>query len=132
MPNYLGWKDLSAVTINSVDLHAWTVSVAGLHYAAVIDDFKPAGTVWPTPLDTGQRTGDPIVIVFKADGAAGGPNVTCTMGLSSTWTLTLGSGISVTGTFIISDLEYTVADGGDNQLQVTGTPTGTITYDYTT
>jgi hypothetical protein len=129
---YIGWKDITAITLNSVDLKGWVVSVSGLHYQAVMDDFHPAGVAFPTPLDTGERTGDPIVVTFKADGAAGGPNVTLTMGLSSTWTITLATGQSVTGTFIVSDIDYTVGYGNLNQIQVTGTPSGTITYDYVT
>ena len=34
--------------------------------------------------------------------------------------------------FIVSDVEYTAAEGSINQIQITGTPSGTITTDWVT
>lgn len=129
---YVGWKDITSLTCNSVDLKGWVVSVTGFHTVATMDDFHPAGAVYPTPLDTGERAADPVVLTFKADGAAGGPAATLPLGTSSTWTLTLATGISESGTFIVSDVEYVAAEGSLNQIQITGTPSGTITSDWIT
>ena len=129
---YVGWKDVASITCNDVDLKSWLISISGLHTAAVMDDFHPAGAVFPTPLDTGERTADPVVLTFKADGAAGAPAATLPLGTSSTWTMTLATGISESGTYIVSDVEYTAAEGNINQIQITGTPSGTIVNDWIT
>ena len=46
--------------------------------------------------------------------------------------MTLATGISESGTYIVSDVEYTAAEGNINQIQITGTPSGTITSDWIT
>ena len=101
-----------------------------MRYSAGLDDFKPAGTAWATPLDTGGRALDPITATFKYDGAAAGPAVKCALGTSSTLLITQGTGQSVTGTWIASDVELVVTPDKMHGLAVTFTPTGTQTIDY--
>ena len=102
---YWAWKDISAVTYNSQDLKGFVAGGFNVSGHAVLDDFKPAGSAWPTPLDTGGRSVDPITIPFKYDGSATGPCVKAALGTSATMTLTHATGQSVSGTFIVSDFD---------------------------
>lgn len=128
---YTSLKDITEITFNSTDLKAYAHGdkIGGLAYHAVKDSFHAAGAVYPTNSDTGMRTQDDITITFNADGGASGPNVKCAMGTSSTLTITFTTGISITGTFWVSDVEYGVSPDGNNTITPTFTPTGTITWD---
>ena len=122
----------TAFAFNSTTLTSFVRTISGLAVHAVKQDFHPAGVAWPTPVDTGQRQQDDIVVEFMADGGASGPNVKCALGTSSTLTMTLDTGQSITGTFWVSDVEYGVSPEQDALLTCTFTPTGTVTWDLTT
>lgn len=128
---YYSWKDIADITFASTDLKAYVIGISGLAVHATKQEFHPAGVAWPTPLDTGLRQNDDVVINFMYDGSATGPAVKCAMGTSSTFTCTLASGQSITGTFWVSDVEATVGPDQDHQLNITLTPSGTITWDVT-
>jgi hypothetical protein len=123
------WKDIADITFNATNLRDWVNTVSGVKYAATIQEFHPAGSIWPTPLDTGMRKQDPITIEFIYDGAAAAPALKCAMGTSSTLTITFATGMSLTGTFIVTEVEMGLKSDGDHTLTVTFTPTGTITWD---
>jgi len=129
---YIAWDDISEVTYDSTDLKAYVRSISGLKQNVTLDDFHPAGAAWPTPVDTGLRSHDPIVLECMFDGGATAPGVKLAVGTSATLTITLATGISVSGTFIVSDVEVTTSADGVNKLNATLTPSGTITTDLTT
>jgi hypothetical protein len=127
---YVARKDITAVTWNSKALMPWVENISGLKLAAVMEERTPMGSAWPAPLDTGFRQHDDVVIEFLYDSAATPtPNADVTLALSATLLITLASNQSITGTFIVSDIEVTVADGKINRLTATFKPSGTITYD---
>lgn len=124
------WKDISAFTYNSQDLKAFVRSISGVKQSAVMDEWVPAGSAWPTNSDTGQRRQDPISVEFTYDGSATGPAVKCANGTSATLTYTFATGQSVSGTFVVSSFEPGFSPDGMNTLTVEFTPSGTITTDY--
>ena len=95
-----------------------------------MDEWVAAGSAWPTNSDTGQRRQDPITVEFTYDGGASGPAVKCALGTSSTLTYTFATGQSVSGTFIVSEVEPGFSPENLNILTVTFTPSSTITTDY--
>ena len=95
-----------------------------------MQDFQPAGVAWPTPLDTGMRDNDPVVLNFMYDGSASGPAQKCALGTSATLTITFATGQSITGTAIVSEFEVAPDPQGDHKLNVTLNYTGTVTTDY--
>ena len=127
---YAGWKDITTVTWNGKALMAWVDGISGLKYSALLHERTPVGTAWPAPQDTGQRQQEAIVITFLYDSASTPtPNIDVTMGLSATLLITLRTGESVTGTFIVSDLDIAVTPEKLNLLTATFKPSGTITWD---
>jgi hypothetical protein len=128
---YLSFKDVD-FNFNSTSLKAYLREVSGLGLHCVKEDFQPAGVAFPTPQDTGMRNADEVVAVFEAEGSATGPNVKCALGTSATLTLTLGTGLTKSGTYWVSDVEPQLGADHNHYLQVTFCPTGTITDDYTT
>ena len=127
---YAGWKDITTVTWNGKALMAWVDGISGLKYSALLHERTPVGTAWPAPQDTGQRQQEDIVITFLYDSASTPtPNIDVTMGLSATLLITLRTGESVTGTFIVSDLDIAVTPEKLNLLTATFKPSGTITWD---
>jgi hypothetical protein len=116
---------------NTVELKSYVISVSGIKASAVMQDFQPAGLAWPTPLDTGGRKQDNIVVEFMYDDLAAGPAVTCGIGTSAALTVTFQTNLSVSGTFIVSDLDVTLSNDGNDKIAVTFTPSGTIAWDLT-
>ena len=127
---YSPWTGLS-FTFNSQALTAYVRATSGTSVHALMQEFQPLGSAWPTPVDTGSRTHDPYVVEFMADGSATGPNVKCALGTSSTLTEVLDTGQSDSGTYIVTDVEYGVGPDQLAILTVTFTPTGTQTLDIT-
>ncbi len=126
---YYNWDDCTLV-YNSQTLTTYVKSVSGVKYQATLDDFHPMGAAWPTPVDTGLRSHDPIVVEFVYDGGgAATPPTAAAVGTSSTLTLTLATGQTVSGTFIVSDAEIGISTEGSHTYTATFTPSGTITYD---
>jgi len=128
---YHSWSDIDAVTFNSTDLKAYCRSISGLKTNVTMQDFHAAGVAWPAPVDTGMRSHDVVNIEFLFDGSASGPAVKCALGTSSTLTITLDTGLSVTGTFIVTGAEVQTGSDGSDILSVEFTPSGTITSDFT-
>ena len=120
------------MTFNSVNLLNWTRTISGIEQTVTTDTFHPAGSVWDAPVDTGERVQSVISIQFEYDGAAGSPNVTCSLGTSATLLITIATGQTVTGTFIVTKVSPGLSQGNADTLSVDFTPTGTITVDYTT
>jgi len=126
---YYSWKDIADITYNSTDLKAFVISVSGTKINAKMQEFHPAGSVWPTPLDTGMRNVENVSIEFMYDGGASGPGVKCAMATSATLTITFATGMSMTGTFLVISQEMGLTNDGDHKLTVEFAPTGTITWD---
>lgn len=128
---YVSWKDIADITFNSTDLKAYVRGVSGLKQNVTVQEFHPAGATYPTPVDTGSRSQDPIAVEFMFDGSASGPNVKCALGTSATLNITLATGMTKSGTFIVTDVEPSIGPDQSHLLNVTFTPTGTITDDLT-
>lgn len=130
MANYISLKDCTAITWNSKALMPWVESISGLKMTAVMHERTPVGSAWPAPLDSGYRQQDDIVIEFLYDAAATPtPNADVTLGLSATLLVTLASNQSMTGTFIVSDIEVGPAADKLNTLTATFKPQGAVTWD---
>jgi hypothetical protein len=128
--SYVARKDITAVTWNAKAHMAWVENISGLKLAAVMEERTPMGSAWPAPVDTGFRQHDDVVIEYLYDSAATPtPNADITLAQSATLLITLATNQSITGTFIVGDMEVTVADGKINRLTVTYKPSGAITYD---
>jgi hypothetical protein len=63
------------------------------------------------------------------DGGASGPGVKCAIGTSATLTITFATGMSTSGTFIVSSVEMGLTNDGNHKLTVVFTPSGTVTFD---
>ena len=127
---YVGWKDITAVTWNSKAHMAWVDGISGLSMTAVMQDRTAAGSAWPTPVDTGMRQQDDVVIEYLYDSAATPtPNADITIGQSATLLITLGTNQSITGTFVVGKIDIGVTPEKLNTMSVTFKPTGTITWD---
>lgn len=127
---YLSRKDIADITYNSTDLKAYVISVSGLKEAETVEEWRPPGSAYMTRDLTGLFNYDPIVIEFVYEDSATGPNVKCAKSTSATLTITLVSGQSITGTFLVSEREVVVSDEGDNHLIVTFLNNGTVTTDF--
>ena len=128
---YHGWDEIVDITFNSTDLKAYVISIDGLEDEAVLEDFHPAGVVYPTPIATGTARHSVVTGTFMLDGGATGPAVKCAKGTSSTLTVTLATGLSVTGTFIANKVRSEMGPDQNHHLVVEFTPSGTITTDLT-
>ena len=127
---YISKKDITTVTFNSKALMAWVEGIGGLKLSATMHERTPLGTAWPAPLDTGYRVQDDVTIDFLYDGGASPtPNADVTIGASATLLITLGTNQTITGTFIVSDIEVGLNDDKLNTLAATFKPSGVIVYD---
>jgi len=126
---YHGWDEISAVTYNDTDLKAFCVGIDGLEDEAIMEDFHPPGSVYPTPIATGTSKHGVVTITWLLDGGAAGPAVKCAKGTSSTLTATIATGLSVTGMFIVSKTRIEMGADQNHHLVTELTPSGTITYD---
>ena len=128
--SYISKKDITTVTYKDKALMPWVEGISGLKLSAVMHERTPVGTAWPAPLDTGYRVQDDITIDFLYDGAATPtPNADVTLALSATLLITLATNQSITGTFLVADIEVGLNDDKLNTLAATFKPSGTITYD---
>lgn len=123
------WKDIVNVTFNSIDLKAFVLSVSGVKFNVKMQEFHAAGSVWPAPLDTGMRSHENITIEYLYDGGASGPGQVNAIGTSATMLITFATGMSMTGSFIVTSVEMGLSNDGDHKITVEYTATGTITYD---
>jgi predicted secreted protein len=127
--SYRSWVDIVDITYNSTDLKAYVISVSGLKKSSVMQNWHSAGSAFPSADATGMYQQEPVVIEFVYDDGASGPNVKCAQDTSATLTITFVSGQSISGTFIVSEVEVGTSADGDNTLTVTLTPSGTVTWD---
>jgi len=126
---YLSLKDLTAFTYNSNDLKAFLAGGFEISDDGVIDEWRAAGSAYKSRKHTGQYDCPPFEIGFKYDGTATGPAVTCAQDTSATLLVTLGTGISVTGTCVVQKWRLGAPEEGLYMLYVTFAPDGTMTWD---
>ena len=109
---------------------AWVESISGLKVSATMHERTPVGTAWPAPLDSGYRQNDDVVIEYLYDAAATPtPNADITLAQSATLLVTLATNQSVTGTFLVADIEVNPAGDKLTTMTVTFKPSGVITWD---
>lgn len=128
---YHGWDEITAITYNNTDLKAYLIGIDGLEDEAVMEDFHPAGVAYPTPIATGTSKHGIVTCTWMLDGSASGPAVKCAKATSATLTATIATGLSVTGTFIVSKVRVEMGADQNHHLITELTPSGTITYDLT-
>jgi hypothetical protein len=122
--------DDCTLVYNSQTLTSFVMEISGVKINAILQDFHPMGVAWPTPIDTGLRNHDDIQIKFLYDGGgAATPPTACAVGTSATMTLTLATGQTVSGTFIVADAEAGLGTEGSHTWTATFRASGTITYD---
>jgi hypothetical protein len=122
------WKDCT-VTFGQA-LTAWVESVSGLKLDAGMEDFKPMGSAWPAPFDSGQRVLGNITIVYIYDAAATTtPNACSAIGSSGTLTIVLGTNQSIAATAIVASVEVGLGPEGATKLTVEYAPSGTGIWD---
>ena len=126
---YYNWDDCT-LTYNSQTLTTFVRSISGVKMNAQMMDFHPLGVAWPTPIDTGLRSHDPIVVEFLYDGVAtSGPAAAAAVGTSATFTLVQGTNQSIAGTAVVTDAEFGISADGSHTYTATFTPSGTWTWD---
>ena len=126
------WKDCT-LTYNSQVLTAWVESVSGLKYDVGMEEFKPLGSAYPAPFDSGQRILGNITVVYIFDGAATtAPNVNSVPGTSATLTIVPAASMSMACTAVVASVEVGLAPEGATKLTVEYAPSGTITWDLAT
>lgn len=126
---FYNWDDCTLV-YNSQTLTSYVRSINGVKMNAQMMEFHPMGVAWPTPLDTGLRSHDPIVVEFMYDGGgAATPPTAAAVGTSATFTLTLVTGQTVAGTAVVTDAEIGITTEGSHTYTATFTPSGTWAWD---
>jgi len=129
---YYSAKDVSACTFNSTDLKAFVAGgINGLEIEAIKTQWRAPGSVSKTTSVTGQYDPAPVTINFILDGTATGPAVKCAQGTSSTLTIAVGTGLSITGTAIVSKWALGIPEDGNDTLDVTFDWNGAATWDLT-
>lgn len=126
---YYSGKDVVDVTFNSTDLKAFVMSIDGLEIEQLTTQWRAPGSVSKTTALTGQFDPAPVVIKFILDGTATGPAVKCAQSTSSTLTITLVSGLSITGTAVVTKWALGIPEDGHDTLEVTLTWSGAATWD---
>ena len=116
----LSKKDMTTVTFNSVALLAYTDTIGPFKDSVELYTFQPAGSVSDKSLSTGHITNDPVTWTGPYDDAASGPNATFVKGTDATLLVTLVSGKTITGKFIVTERELTL--GNPDMLSVVLTP----------
>lgn len=126
---YISGKDVFDVTFNGTDLKAYVMGIDGLEDEEVITSFRAPGSAYPKRVLTGQyNPGDPV-IDFIYEGSANGPNKKCAKGTSSTLTITLKAGMSITGTAVVAKRRVGVPEEGADTLQITFMWDGAVAWD---
>lgn len=123
-------KDVT-FTFNGTNLSEWVTAPPNYKLNAAMQTWTPPSSAFPTTHDTGQRSVENVQVTFIADGAAGGPNLKCATGTSSTMTTVIATGQSIAGTFVVASQEVQITDG-DTLLVVEFFGSGTITWDLAT
>lgn len=126
---YYSGKDVVDFTYNTTDLKAFVAGIDGLEENEVVDQWRALGSAYKSSKLTGQYEQSDITVTFKLDGGATGPAVKCAKGTSSTLTITLATGLSITGTFVVRSRQVQIPEEGLDQLVVVFTADGTVTWD---
>ena len=126
---YYSAKDFTAVTYNSTDLKAFVMSLEGLEIEQLTTRWRAPGSVSKTTALTGQFDPADVVIKFILDDTATGPAVKCAQSTSATLTLTIASGLSITGTAKVTKWALGIPEDGHDTLDVTLTWDGAATWD---
>lgn len=127
--SYYSAKDFTSVTFNSTDLKAYVISIDGLEIEEITTRWRAPGSAYKTTALTGQFDTPDVTIKFMLDGSASGPAVKCAMSTSSTLTLGLASGLSLTGTAKVVKRALGVPEDGHQTLEVTFAWDGGCTWD---
>ena len=126
---YYSGKDCSAVTFNSTDLKAFVMEISGLEIEEITTRWRAPGSVSKTTALTGQFDPADVEIKFILDGSATGPAVKCALSTSATLTITLGTGLSITGTAKVAKWALGIPEDGHDTLNVTFAWDGAATWD---
>jgi hypothetical protein len=126
---YYSGKDISAVTFNSTDLKAFVMGIDGLDIEEITTRFRAPGAVSKTTVLTGQFDPADPTINFILDGTATGPAVKCALSTSATLTITLGTGLSITGTAKVIKWSLGIPEDGSDTLAVGFAWDGAATWD---
>jgi hypothetical protein len=126
---YYSGKDVTAVTYNSTDLKAFVMSIDGLEIEEITTRWRAPGATSKTTALTGQFDPSDVSIKFILDGAATGPAVKCALSTSATLTITLATGLSITGTAKVSKWALGIPEDGHDTLDVTFVWDGAATWD---
>jgi len=129
---YFSGKDVSAVTYNSTDLKAFVMGLDGLGIEEINTRWRAPGAVSKTTALTGQFDPDDVSIKFILDGGASGPAAKCALSTSATLTITLATGLSITGTAKVTKWALGIPEDGHDTLDVTLTWDGAATWDLLT
>jgi hypothetical protein len=126
---YYSAKDVVDVTFNSTDLKAFVMEISGLEIEQITTRWRAPGAASKTTALTGQFDPADVTIKFILDGTATGPAVKCAQSTSSTLTITLVSGLSITGTAKVTKWSLGIPEDGHDTLEVTFTWDGAATWD---
>ena len=129
---YISGKDVTAVTYNSTDLKAYVMGLDGLEIEELTTRWRAPGSVSKTTALTGQFDPSDTSIKFIMEGAAAGPAVKCALSTSATLTITLATGLSITGTAKVTKWSLGIPEDGHDTLDVTLTWDGAATWDLAT
>lgn len=116
----LSKKDITTVTFNSVPLLAYTDTIGPFKDAVELHTYQPTGSVSDKTISTGHVTNDPVTWTGPYDDVAAGPNATFVKGTDATLLVTLVSGKTITGKYIVNDRELVL--GNPDMLTVVLTP----------
>ena len=130
--SYFSAKDITAVTYNSTDLKAFVMGLDGLEIEEITTRWRAPGSVSKTTALTGQFDPGDTTIKFILDGSATGPAVKCALSTSATLTITLATGLSITGTAKVSKWSLGVPEEGHDTLDVLLLWDGEATWDLVT
>lgn len=122
-------KDVVDLTYNSQDLKAYVMSIDGLEEEEIITQYRAPGSAYKTTVLTGQYDHSDVTVKFIYDGSATGPAVKCAKGTSSTFTITLATGMSITGTAKVRKRTTGVPEDGSDTFDVVFVFDGAVTWD---
>lgn len=105
------------------------MSIDGLEEEEVITEWRAPGSAYKTRALTGQYDQADVNIKFIYDGSASGPGVKCAKGTSAAFTVTLATGMSITGTAVVRKRALGIPEDGHDTLDVTLAFTGAVTWD---
>jgi hypothetical protein len=126
---YYSGKDVVDITFNSTDLKAFVLGIDGLEIEQITTRWRAPGSVSKTTALTGQFDPADVSIHFILDGSASGPAVKCAQSTSATLTITLATGLSITGTAAVTKWAVGIPEDGHDTFDVTFQWDGAATWD---